>query len=160
MRVKAGPGWASTYLPAIGPGDVALDPAQQFAVHQVLARYAFALDQHDLQALGGVLTEDATWAIRIADDSELGPVVGREAILQFVQAAIDAQTDQQRHHLVNVTLHSADTDKALVHAYLMLTSNAGGDSGVIATGFYTFGLERSQGHWRIAKLFLGTDNAW
>ena len=46
------------------------------------------------------------------------------------------------------------------HAYLMLTSNAGGGSGVIATGFYTFRLEHAGGEWRIAELFLDTDNAW
>ena len=107
-----------------------------------------------------VLTEDATWALRLADDHDIGPVVGRQAILQFVQAAIDTETDQRRHNLVNVTFHSAETDKALVHAYLMLASNAGGGSGVIATGFYTLRLKRSEGHWRIASLFLGTDNAW
>ncbi|AQW50472.1 hypothetical protein ACIQPP_34215 [Streptomyces violaceusniger] len=42
----------------------------------------------------------------------------------------------------------------------MLTSNAGGGGGVVATGFYTVGLERAGGERRIAELFLGTDNAW
>jgi len=125
-----------------------------------LVRYAFALDQQDLEALGAVLTEDATWAFKIAGGSDLGPVVGREAILEFVRAAMDAETDQRRHNLVNVVFHSADADTALLHAYLMLTSNAGGNSSVVATGFYTFRLEHAGGEWRIAELFLGTDNAW
>jgi ketosteroid isomerase-like protein len=158
MSAKAAPGWGSTYLPAIRPGEVTLDPAEQLAVHQALARYAFALDQQDLTALGAVLTEDATWTFKIAGERDLGPVVGREAILEFVRDATDAETDQRRHNLVNVVFHSADADTALVHAYLMLTSNAGGS--VIATGFYTFRLERAAGEWRIAELFLGTDNAW
>lgn len=160
MSAKAAPGWGSTYLAAIRPGEVALDPAEQLAVHQALARYAFALDQQDLEALGAVLTEDATWAFKIAGESDLGPVVGREAILEFVRDAMAAETDQRRHNLVNVVFHSADADTALVHAYLMLTSNAGGSSSVVATGFYTFRLERAGGEWRVADLFLGTDNAW
>lgn len=160
MSAKAAPGWASTYLAAIRPGEVALDPAEQLAVHQSLARYAFALDQQDLEALGAVLTEDATWAFKIAGESDLGPVVGRDAILEFVLDTMDAETNQRRHNLVNMVFHSADADTALVHAYLMLTSNAGGSSSVVATGFYTFRLEHAGGEWRIAELFLGTDNAW
>ncbi|MBO3675478.1 nuclear transport factor 2 family protein [Streptomyces sp. NEAU-YJ-81] len=160
MSAKAAPGWGSAHLAAIRPGKVALDPAEQLAVHQTLARYAFALDQRDLEALGAVLTDDATWAFKIAGESDLGPVVGRAAILAFVRDAMDAETDQRRHNLVNVVFHSADADTALVHAYLMLTSNAGGGGGVVATGFYAFGLERTGGEWRIAELFLGTDNAW
>ncbi|GAA3526389.1 hypothetical protein GCM10022222_06730 [Amycolatopsis ultiminotia] len=144
----------------ISPGKVALDAAQQFAVRQTLARYAFALDQQDAQALAAVLTEDATWAFRIAGQNDLGPIAGRAAILEFAQESWDAETAQHRHNLVNVVFHSADAETALVHAYLMLTSNAGGGSGVIATGCYTFRLARSDGAWRIAELFLGTDNAW
>jgi hypothetical protein len=96
MSAKAAPGWGSTYLAAIRPGEVALDQAEQLAVHQALARYAFALDQQDLEALRAVLTEDATWAFRIAGESDLGPVVGREAILKFVRDAMGAETDQRR----------------------------------------------------------------
>lgn len=91
---------------------------------------------------------------------DLGPVAGRAAILDFVRAAIDAETGQRRHNLVNVVVHSADAGTALAQAYLMLTSNAGGGSAVIATGFYTFRLDHDGGEWRIAELFLGTDNAW
>ncbi|MFJ9779873.1 nuclear transport factor 2 family protein [Amycolatopsis sp. NPDC101161] len=160
MSAKAAPGWGSSYLTAIPPGPVALDPAEQFAVHQALARYAFALDQQDLTALEAVLTEDATWTFKIAGENDLGPVVGRPAILEFARDAMGAETDQRRHNLVNVVVHSADADTALVHAYLLLTSNAGGGSGVIATGFYTFRLDHGGGEWRIAELFLGTDNAW
>jgi ketosteroid isomerase-like protein len=160
MSAKAAPGWGSTYLAAVRPGEVALDPAQRFAVHQSLARYAFALDQQDLEALKAVLTEDATWAFKIAGESDIGPIVGREAILEFVRDAMDAETDQRRHNLVNVVFHRADADTALVRAYLMLTSNAGGNAGVVATGVYSFRLEHAGGEWRVAELFLGADNAW
>ncbi|MDH6628373.1 hypothetical protein M2271_006206 [Streptomyces sp. LBL] len=30
---------------------------------------------------------------------------------------------------------------------------------MIATGFYTFTLEHAEGEWRIAKVFVGLDNA-
>lgn len=159
MSAAAAPAWGNTYLAPILPGEMALDPAEQFAAHQALARYAFALDQQDLVGLEDVLTEDATWTFRIADDIDLGPIVGRAAILEFVRGAMDAQTDQRRHNLVNVVFRSADADTATAQAYLMLTSNAGGSASVVATGFYTFTLERAEEQWRIAELFLGMDNA-
>ncbi|GAA4561226.1 nuclear transport factor 2 family protein [Planotetraspora kaengkrachanensis] len=95
MKTTAAPGWGSTYLTATPAGDVDLHPVDQFAVQQTLARYAFALDQQDLVALEGVLTEDATWTFTIAGAVDLGPFVGRAAILDFVRGAMDAQTDQQ-----------------------------------------------------------------
>lgn len=160
MSSKATPGWRSNYLDTIRPETVALAPTEQLAVHQVLVRYAFALDQQDLAALEGLLTENARWTFKIAGENDLGPVVGRAAILEFVRAAIDAETDQRRHNLLNVVVHSGDATTAQAQAYLMLTSNAGGGSGVIATGFYHFRLDHARGEWRIAELFLGTDNAW
>ena len=160
MSAKAAPGRGSTHLAAIGPEAVTLTAEEQLAVQRALVRYAFALDQQDLAELESVLTEDATWAFRIADQSDSGPVTGRAAILELVREAIDAETDQRRHNLVNVVVRGADAGTALAHAYLMLTSNAGGGSGVIATGFYTFRLEQAGGEWRIAELFLDTDNAW
>ncbi|MFJ2343549.1 hypothetical protein [Streptomyces antimycoticus] len=54
MSAKAVPGWGNAHLAAIRPGEVALDPAGRLAVHQTPARYAFALDQQDLEALGAV----------------------------------------------------------------------------------------------------------
>ena len=133
MKATAASGWGRTHLTATPAGDVHIDPAEQLAIQQTLARYAFALDQHDPEALAGVLTEDATWTFTIAGETDLGPFTGRAAILDFVRGATDAQTDQRRHHLTNVVFHSADARTAEVRAYLMLTSNAGGSPAVIAS---------------------------
>ena len=74
--------------------------------------------------------------------------------------SMQAETGRRRHNLVNVVLHSADADTTLVHAYLVLTSNTGGNLGMAATGFHTFRLRRTGKEWQLAELFLGTDNAW
>lgn len=47
----------------------------------------------------------------------------------------------------------------MVWAYLMLTSNADRSPTVITTGFCTFTLQHAESEWRIAKLFVGLDNA-
>lgn len=151
--------WGSSHLDATPVGKVDLDPAERLAVQQTLARYAFALDHGDLETLAGVLTEDATWTVDVAGEAEQGPVVGRAAALDLVRHATEAQTDQRRHNLVNMVFRRADADTAVVWAYLMLTSNAGGSATVIATGFYTFSLRHAEGEWRIEKLLVGLDNA-
>jgi hypothetical protein len=58
-----------------------------------------------------------------------------------------------------MVVHRADADTAEVWANLMLTSNAGGNATVIATGLYTFTLQHAENEWRIAKVFVGLDNA-
>ncbi len=159
MTTTAAFGWAGSHLDATPAGEVDLGPAERLDIQQALARYAFALDHGDLVALEGVLTEDAVWTVTIADEVEQGPFVGRSAILDLVRDATKARTEQRRHHLTNTVLHRADADTAVVWAYLMLTSNAGGSATVITTGFYTFTLRRTESGWRIAQLLVGMDNA-
>jgi ketosteroid isomerase-like protein len=159
MTTAAAFGWGSSYLTATPPGEVNLGSAERLAVQQTLARYAFALDHGDLVALKGVLTEDATMTVSIAGEVEQGPFIGREAIVGLVREAAEAQTEQRRHNLVNMVFHRAGADTAVVWAYLMLTSNAGGSSTVVTTGFYTITLQHAASQWRIAKLLVGLDNA-
>ncbi|MFI6937307.1 nuclear transport factor 2 family protein [Streptomyces sp. NPDC050287] len=159
MTTTAAFGWASSHLTATPAGKIDLGPAEQLTVQQTLARYAFALDHGDLVALESVLTEDATMTLTIAGGLEQGPFAGRAAILDLTRDATKAQTEQRRHNLVNVVFRSADPSTAVVWAYLMLTSNTGGRSNVVTTGFYTFTLQHTEGQWRIAKLFVGLDSA-
>lgn len=159
MTITAAFGWGSSYLTATPAGEVNLDPAERLAVQQTLARYAFALDHRDLVALEGVLTKDVTWTATIAGEVDHGPFVGRAAVLDLVRDATQAQTEQRRHNLINLVFQFANADTAVVYAYLMLTSNAGGRPTVITTGFYTFTLQHAESEWRIAKLLVGMDNA-
>ena len=82
MTTTAAFGWGSSYLTATPAGEVNLSSAERFAVQQTLARYAFALDQHDLVALAGVLTEDATIEIQALHEPGKGPK-GREEYTKY-----------------------------------------------------------------------------
>lgn len=159
MTTTSAFGWGSSRLTATPAGKVELDPAEWLAIHQTLARYAFALDHGDLMALKDLLTKDTVWTASIAGEAEQGPFLGRAAVLRLVRDATKTQTGQRRHHLTNVVSHRADADTAVASAYLMLTSNAGGSVAVTATGFYTFTLQHAEGQWRIAKVFVGLDDA-
>lgn len=159
MTTTAAFGWGSSYLTTNPAGEVNLDPAERLAVQQTLAGYALALDHGDLVALEDILTEDSTWTGSIAGEVEQGPLVGRAAFVDLVRETTAAQTDQRRHNLVNMVFQHAEADTAVVYAYLMLTSNAGGTPAVVATGFYTITLQHAEGDWRIAKVLVGLDNA-
>ncbi len=159
MTTTATLGWGSSCLPATPAPEVDLHPADRLAVQQTLARYAFALDHADLTALEAVLTEDATWTATIAAETDLGPFIGRAAVIDVVREATRTQTEQRRHNLVNIVINGAHTDTAQAWAYLMLTSNADGKATLITTGFYTFTLQRTSNEWRIAKIFVGLDTA-
>ncbi|MGW0083012.1 nuclear transport factor 2 family protein [Streptomyces sp. NPDC003393] len=158
MTTTAAFGWGSSHLNTTPVGEVDLGPAEQLALQQTLTRYTFALDHGDLVELEDVLTQDATMTLSIAGEVEQA-FVGRTAIVDLVREATKEQTDQRRHNLVNIVLRRADAGTAVVWAYLMLTSNAGGNASVVTTGFYTFTLQHTAHQWRIAKLFVGLDNA-
>ncbi|AGL15581.1 nuclear transport factor 2 family protein [Actinoplanes sp. N902-109] len=128
-------------------------------LQHAVANYAHALDELDVPALEAILTQDTTWTFTVPGQGVLGPVAGREAVLDFVRAGHAAQTGRVRHHLSNVVVTTADTDSAHVRAYLAQTRNNGDDVQVISTGVYTFGLRRSATEWQIAELTLALDNA-
>lgn len=95
MTTTAAFGWGSSHLTTTPAGEVNLDPAGRLAVQQTLARYAFALDHGDLVALEGVLTEDATWTVTIADEVAQGPFAGRAAILDLVRGATQGRPSSE-----------------------------------------------------------------
>ena len=154
MTTTAAAGSGRSHLPAIRVPD----PFEQAAVQPTLNRYAFAVDHHDLPALGEVMTGDVTWRFSVAGVIDLGPVTGRQAILDFVEESTSAQADQRQQHLTNVTVHDVQEETAQAQAYLLLTTNAGRNPRMVTTGFYSFGLQRIAGQWRIAALMLGMDN--
>jgi len=139
--------------------DAELSPSAWLGVRQTLARYAYALDQGDLAALGALLTDDATWTFTVAGAAGPGPFAGRPAILDFVRAATETTVDRRRHHLTNIVCSGEGAATVIARAYLLLTSDAGGSPHVITTGSYRFRLERADGQWRIARLLLDMDNA-
>jgi len=128
-------------------------------LQQAVANYALALDEFNLPGLEALLTQDTTWTFTMPEKGMLGPVTGRQAVLDSVRAGYAAQSGRVRHHLVNIVVKAADADTALVQAYLMQTRNTGEALELTSTGTYTFGLRQVDGAWRIAELALALDNA-
>jgi|ERR1700744_884233 len=157
--IVAEPAWGAKHLAAevaeLGPDALAQFPAVQRTVN----RYAFAFDQRDLATLREVMTADVEWAATVADQAAYGPFVGLAAVMDYMTAAMSAQTDQRRHVLTNPVLRSCADGQARLDAYLTLMSAAHGRSSVLTTGFYSFWLRLENAEWRIERLHLGLDTA-
>lgn len=53
----------------------------------------------------------------------VGLFVGRDAVVEFLTAFWDEQTDQRRHIFTNVVVSDLTGTSGVVHTYLLLTSS-------------------------------------
>ena len=116
-------------------------------IHELLNRYAHAIDFADWKLLEQVFTEDA-----VADFSSVGEYVeidsvlhGREAIVGYYQIAL-APFDGVLHFMTN-HLVELDGDSARSRSYMHVLNMSMG-------GIYTCRCRRTDAGWRIEHLEL------
>lgn len=100
-------------------------------VEQLLADWAWANDHAELSLISDSLTADATFTVRIAGETAVGPLSPREAIVEFIGEALGAQEGQRRHCVSNVRVDEEDCT-----AYLTIFETVDGESRLVATGVY------------------------
>lgn len=118
--------------------------ADQFAIHDVLFRYARALDDRDSQLLRTCFTEDAV--------CEVGATLsGIDSIVAFAQGVLSAFDVTQ--HLIANPRCTIDGDRAAsicdLHAQHVARGAPGGEHYVIG-GRYDDSFVRTPKGWRIA----------
>jgi hypothetical protein len=59
-----------------------------------------------------LFTSSANWTFSSAGQATLGPINGREAILDFVRGPHTEQAAQQRHNLANISVSAATAGTA------------------------------------------------
>ncbi|MHA6620890.1 nuclear transport factor 2 family protein [Pseudonocardia sp. DLS-67] len=135
------------------------DPAtDRLLVAERIARYGWAYDERDREALAECFTPAGVWEGLIMGHDRVGPAEGREAIVDFLVAFWEQQGDQRRHVFTNVVVDELAPAHASAHAYIVLTAASGGVMNPVSTGPYRFELVReSDGIWRIARLSAGFD---
>ena len=77
------------------------DAASDRGPTQTLHRYAWAYDERALDVLGSVFTADAVFDGVVADQDLVGPIRGRQQIVDWLEQAMLSQGDQRRHCIVN-----------------------------------------------------------
>jgi ketosteroid isomerase-like protein len=132
---------------------------RHLAAQVAFARYAAALDKHDLAALEALHDEDTVWAFSVAGQPALGPIEGRGAILDFVANALHGPEERQRHVVTNIGIVEGRGDVLDATGYLLLTSNTNGVIAISATGAIRLRLTKVVGDWKISSLAIEFDSA-
>ncbi len=154
------PGWArNTGHVTVGALERvdAASVGDRLAVAERVYLYAWGYDERDRDLLADCFTEDGTWEGRIMGTDSVGPFVGRAAVVDFLTAFWDEQTDQRRHLFTNVVVSDLNGSTGLAHAYLQLTASTGGQMRPVTNGPYRLEMRKDAGIWRISRLAAGFD---
>lgn len=129
----------------------------RLAIHELMGRAAYALDERDLEMLAASFAGDAVMSVRIAGGEPLGPFDGREAIMDLMKDSMGQQTDQRRHVMSNLFIDDDDPERPRVTSYLTLFGTENGEVRLICTGIYHDEVRRENGRWVLAKRHLDLD---
>lgn len=130
------------------------------AITELLARYTWAHDSRDFDALQACFTESAVYTMRIADGPASTPTQGGEAIAALVKSFKEKQTDQRRHLITNVVADEVSEDAAIVRSYVTVFATEGDTSRLVTTGVCTDELVKTGGSWKFSRKDMHLDKGF
>jgi hypothetical protein len=122
-----------------------------------LSSYCWAYDERRRDQLEDCFTEDAIWDGNVGDAHQIGPMRGRNAVVEWLTAFWPHQHDRRRHIVMSQAIEGYGKRKAHLLAYLFLTSAKNETVSLETTGFYRIDLVREGEEWRMRRLFGGFD---
>ena len=131
--------------------------ADRSAIDQLFADYGWPMDSREFSVLGDTFTEDAEFTIVITGGETIGPISGRDAIVEFCSSTVGEQTDQRRHVITNVRIGPQTDTSAEVTAILTLIVVADGALEVKSSGLYRTQAVLDGDAWRFASMHLTLD---
>lgn len=114
------------------------DDAQIAAIHNLFARYCFAIDGSNGPAFADCFTPDGRFVVTGRE-----PVQGREDLMEFIAATSD---NRPRHSYANLWVTEIDERTARAQAYFLLIDRETGEN--TAYGHYDDTLECGEDGWR------------
>lgn len=121
------------------------------------SRYCWGYDERRADLLGECFTQEAVWEGTVAGAQRVGPLTGREKIIDWLTEFWPHQHHQPRHVLLNTVIEEQSENYARTLSYLLLTTARRGEVALSTTGFYRLELARVGGSWQIVHLFAGFD---
>ena len=131
--------------------------ADRSAIDQLFADYGWPMDSREFSVLGDVFTEDAEFTIVITGGDTIGPISGRDAIVEFCSSTVGEQEDQRRHVITNVRIGPQTENDATVTAILTLIVVAEGALTVKSSGLYRTHVVLDGDAWRFTNMHLTLD---
>ncbi|WP_372750473.1 nuclear transport factor 2 family protein [Litorivivens sp.] len=120
---------------------MALTIEDRFEIHELLARYAHALDYHNLPAMRDIWTDDCRFQ---ADEPEVN-ISGLDNLMAFFEQTV-AAVPNARHIISNIYVVGSGSE-ALCHAYLQVMDVEQGTQ--LGAGRYRDEMARTASGWRI-----------
>ena len=130
---------------------------QKLAIHELLSRAAYNLDQHQLDDLMACFSETASMTLRIAGGDLVGPFEGREGIRELMAGAMEEQTDTRRHVVSNIFFESEGDSGARAVSNLTLFSTQNDKISLVTAGVYHDEVVREGDQWLISTRHLDLD---
>jgi ketosteroid isomerase-like protein len=115
----------------------------RFAIQELCARYAWALDTGDYEAYAALFTPDGVFVERGV------PYRGREAMAEHVRELATRMAPANRHHNTQLLFESGDGDRCRLRCYSthIYRPEPGGPSVVRLQGFYRDVCVKLDGVW-------------
>ena len=130
---------------------------QKLAIHELLSRVAYNLDEHRLDDLMACFSETASMTLRIAGGDLVGPFEGREGIRELMAGAMEEQTDTRRHVVSNIFFESEGESSARAVSNLSLFSTQDNKISLITAGVYHDEVVKEGNQWLISTRHLDLD---
>ncbi|WP_395833207.1 nuclear transport factor 2 family protein [Cystobacter fuscus] len=127
------------------------------SISDLVARYAWAYDTRDWDALVECFTPDATLSLRVAGGDLAGPFRGHTEIMRLMRDSAAAQDDRRRHVCTNLVVDLSGPGTATARSYVTLISVRGVQLEVLATGTYTDEVVQAGESWRLRARHIELD---
>jgi 3-phenylpropionate/cinnamic acid dioxygenase small subunit len=132
---------------------------QKLAIHELLARAAFAYDERDMIMLETSFSKQASFSMRIGGGDVVGPFEGRDAIMGLMTGSMNDQTDIRRHVISNIFFDDKKPATTVI-SNLTLMATDKGDIQLLTSGVYYDTVVEEDGRWCIGKRHIDLDKAY
>jgi uncharacterized protein (TIGR02246 family) len=126
---------------------VTTPPEDRFAIQDLLARYAWALDTGDYQTYATLFTPDGIFV-------ERGQVFqGRAALAEHVRELASAMRPGNRHHNTQILFEEGDADRCVIRSYSshIFEPEPGAPKVIRMQGHYRDVCVKQDGAWYFAE---------
>lgn len=133
---------------------------EKLAIHELLSRSAYGLDERDVELLASTFAEDARFSMRIGGGDLVGPFETRAGIMQLMTDSMAEQTDQRRHVVSNIFFDGDNNGNPVVVSNLSLIATENSEIQILSAGVYRDVVVKVGGGWEILDRYLELDKPY
>jgi 3-phenylpropionate/cinnamic acid dioxygenase small subunit len=127
-------------------------------IEQLFADYAWPLDTKDWDGFDDLFTDDVSATISIAGEQVMGPLEGKDVVVETFSGSAKGQTDVRRHVISNLRLKPINDNEVNATAVLTLLVVDGGKLELKSSGLYFTRIVRGDDKkWRFNELQIALD---